>query len=99
LPDRKRLSEVNPGQWNAFFSSRFTILDETQFLPFDMQVIIDQVLTNQLQTTLILTGTFLPQLDEYLIEALRMEGMYVHIGFPSFYEMAQHHCHPINYHI
>lgn len=92
--DKKRLSEVNPTQWNALFTAPFTILDETQFLPFDIQVIIDQILTNQLQTTLILTGTFLPQLDEYLIEALRMEGMYVHIGFPSFYEIAQHHSLP-----
>ena len=92
--DKKRLSEVNPTQCNALFTAPFTILDETQFLPFDIQVIIDQILTNQLQTTLILTGTFLPQLDEYLIEALRMEGMYVHIGFPSFYEIAQHHSLP-----
>lgn len=94
VADRKRLSEVKPAEWNTFFSAPFTILDETQFLPFDIQVIIDQILNNQLQTTVILTGTFLPQLDEYLIEALRMEGMYVHIGFPSFYEIAQHHSLP-----
>ena len=88
---RKQFAELKPAQFNAFFSAPVTILHETQFLPFDLQIIIDEVLNNQLQTTLILTGTFMPQMDEHLIEALRMEGMYVHVGFPSFYEIAQHY--------
>jgi hypothetical protein len=89
IEERKRIEQLDVAQLGTLFSQPITLLHESQFLSMDVQKICDAVLNNEIKTTLVFTGTFLPPIDEYLLEALRMEGQYIHLQFPTFYELAQ----------
>ena len=65
------------------------ILQEAQFLE-DLQLIVEKAFSGDLKQSLVIICSFEPQLDDALVEALRMEGLEFNVYAPSFYEAAQH---------
>lgn len=65
------------------------VLEEAQYLT-NLQQILEAVLGGNVQATVIACCSFTPDVDEMLLEAMRMEGLQMDIFAPSFYEAAQH---------
>lgn len=65
------------------------ILYEAQFLE-NLQSIVEKAFSGELKQSLVIICSFEPQLDEELMEALKLEELDFKIFAPSFYEAAQH---------
>ncbi len=65
------------------------VLHEAQYLD-SLQELIEQILSDELKVTLVLTCSFEPKIDEVLREVLQMQGLELLIYPPTFYELAQH---------
>ncbi len=65
------------------------IFEEAQYFP-NLQQIVEKVLAGELTCTAVFCCSFEPDLDEMLVEALRIEGMEFNVFAPSFFEAAQH---------
>lgn len=68
---------------------RFIVLYEAQYLE-NLQRILEMVLGGEINSSVIVLCSFVPNIDELLADALRQEGLVVHLYAPGFYEAAQH---------
>lgn len=55
-----------------------------------LQELIDRALSGSIAPSLLLLCSFPPRIDEELIEALKLSGLYFQVYAPSFYEAASH---------
>jgi predicted AAA+ superfamily ATPase len=65
------------------------VLNQAEFVE-ELQQIVEATFSGKIKSTLIILCSFHPQLDDELIEAMRIEGLDVSFFAPSFYEAAQH---------
>lgn len=65
------------------------VLNEAQHLE-SLQEILEAILANEITSTTVVACSFTPQVDEILLEALKMQGLEIVLYAPSFYESAQH---------
>lgn len=70
-------------------TDRILLLDEAQFLP-NLDEVLEAVMSGQIQSTVIVSYSFAPKIDELLIEAIKCQGMHFKINAPTFHEAAQH---------
>ncbi len=80
LEDRSSLIKI---------TTEFLVLEEAQYLG-NLQEILEDVLSGEVQSTTIVCCSFMPKVDEILLEALRLEGLEVTVFAPSFYESAKY---------
>ena len=55
-----------------------------------LQEVIDKALSGESTGTIVLLCSFPPRVDNELIEALKLSGLYFKVYAPSFYEAANH---------
>lgn len=68
---------------------RFIVLHEAQYLE-NLQHILEMVLSDEINASVVALCSYVPELDELLRDALNLEGLIVHLYAPGFYEAAQH---------
>ena len=89
-PTKKEFEFVSTSSLNAIFEGhRFIVIHEAQYLE-KLQTIIEEVLSNDWNITLILACSYEPVMDEVLREVLQLQGLEVQLMPPTFYELAQH---------
>jgi predicted AAA+ superfamily ATPase len=89
-PTKKEFEFVSTSSLNAIFEGhRFIVIHEAQYLE-KLQTIIEEVLSNDWNITLILACSYEPVMDEILREVLQLQGLEVQLMPPTFYELAQH---------
>jgi len=74
---------------DIFQNNRYLIIHESQYLE-QLQTIIEEVLSNNWDVTLILTCSYEPLMDEVLREVLQLQGLEFQLLPPTFYELAQY---------
>ena len=72
----------------TFQNFPIVIIHEAQYLG-NLQSIIEEVLTGYIASTLVLSCSYEPLLDDVLKEVLEIQGLHFKILPPSFYELAQ----------
>ena len=88
--ERKRLEEMETAELvTAFQDFDLIVIHEAQYLK-NLQFLIELVLQDQLQCSILLNCSFEPMLDDLLKEVLEAQGLHVRIYPPSFYELASH---------
>jgi hypothetical protein len=68
---------------------QFIVLHEAQYLE-NLSQILEMVLAGEIQSSVVVLCSFVPDIDELLRDALKMEGLIMHLYAPGFYEAAQH---------
>ena len=87
--ERKVLEEATAGDLvHTFKNFSLVVIHEAQYLS-NLQTIIEEVLSGTIESTLLLTCSFEPLLDELLKEVLDVQRLHFKILPPSFYELAQ----------
>ncbi len=88
--ERKRLEDLAPSEWvKAFDGFDLVVIHEAQYLK-NLQLIIELVLQEELQCSILLNCSFEPMIDDLLREVLEAQGLHIRIYPPSFYELASH---------
>ena len=87
--ERKVLEEASAGDLvHTFKNFQLVVIHEAQYLS-NLQTIIEEVLSGSIESTLLLTCSFEPLLDELLKEVLDLQQLHFKILPLSFYELAQ----------
>lgn len=86
--DKKVRQRIESGEL-ALNDNPYVVMDEAQQLS-NLQNIIEQVLSDQITSTLVLSCSFPANIDEDLRFVLQNEGFEITVYAPSFYEAAQH---------
>lgn len=85
---QKELTFTNPKELLEKLEGRsYVLIQDAQYLN-DLQQIIETILFGDENTTLILTCSFEPLLDDILKEALDMQGLILNLYPPLFQEIA-----------
>lgn len=86
--ERKIIRESSLDELRALFSAhQLVVIHEAQYLE-NLQLIIEDVLAGNSKATLLLNCSFEPQIDELLKEVLILQGLYIQVLPPAFYELA-----------
>lgn len=87
--ERKVLEEADLSELIATFRNfPLVVIHEAQYLS-NLQIIIEAILSGTIKSTIVLSCSYEPLLDEILKEVLVAQGLYITILPPSFYELAQ----------
>jgi predicted AAA+ superfamily ATPase len=88
---RKRFEGAQTAELKEIFGAhKFVAIHEAQYIE-GLQQIIEEILSDTVKVSLILTCSYEPLLDEVLREVLQIQGLELHLMPPSFYELAQYH--------
>lgn len=88
--ERRRIEEMSKEDFVVEFRDYdLIVIHEAQYLK-NLQFLIELVLQDQLQCSILLNCSFEPMLDDLLKEVLEAQGLHVRIYPPSFYELASH---------
>ena len=88
--ERKRIEEMQVNDFvEAFAPYDLIVIHEAQYLR-NLQHIIELVLQDELQCSILLNCSFEPMLDDLLREVLEAQSLDIRIYPPSFYELASH---------
>jgi len=87
--DKKTKKDLENASSQLRKNSPFIVLYEAQYLS-NLGAILEDVLMGKIISTVVVICSFIPKVEPELLEALRMEGLMVHLFAPSFYESAQH---------
>lgn len=88
--ERRRIEEMSKEDLVVEFRDyNLIVIHEAQYLK-NLQFLIELVLQDQLQCSILLNCSFEPMLDDLLKEVLEAQGLHVRIYPPSFYELASH---------
>ncbi|HLU87205.1 MAG TPA: DUF4143 domain-containing protein [Taishania sp.] len=74
---------------NSFKSYQLVVIHEAQYLK-NLQNIIELVLSDEIQASILLNCSFEPMMDELLKEVLEAQQLHIRIYPPSLYELASH---------
>src|SRR5690606_2675197 len=74
---------------NSFKSYQLVVIHEAQYLK-NLQNIIELVLSDEIQASILLNCSFEPMMDELLKEVLETQQLHIRIYPPSLYELASH---------
>lgn len=87
--ERKVLEEADLSELIATFRNfPLVVIHEAQYLS-NLQIIIEAILSGTIKSTIVLSCSYEPLLDEILKEVLVAQGLYITVLPPSFYELAQ----------
>ncbi len=87
--ERKILEDANLNDLKAtFLNFPLVVIHEAQYLS-NLQIIIEAILSGTIKSTIVLSCSYEPLLDDILKEVLVAQGLYITILPPSFYELAQ----------
>lgn len=81
--------EIQKGVYPWSANEQLVVIQEAQYLE-NLNEILEQVLMGEIQSTLIVVCSFIPNIQAELMEALKLEGLVLNMFAPSFYESAQH---------
>jgi predicted AAA+ superfamily ATPase len=70
-------------------NAEYIVIEEAQYLE-NLQEIIEMVLSGVLSSTLVLSCSFRPDMDEVLVEAMKQQHLEYRLYPLSFYEIAKH---------
>lgn len=88
--ERRRIEEMSKEDLVVEFRDyNLIVIHEAQYLK-NLQFLIELVLQDQLQCSILLNCSFEPMIDDLLKEVLEAQGLHVRIYPPSFYELASH---------
>ena len=79
--------EQNPQDLESF--SGYIVLYEAQYLK-NLNDILENVLLGKIKSTVVVSCSFVPEVEPELLEAMKMEGLEINLFAPTFYESAQH---------
>lgn len=92
---KKLFEKIDENTLKTLFGDyRFVVIHEAQYLD-QLQLVIEELLSDSWKGTLILTCSYEPVIDEVLREVLQLQGLEVQLMPPSFYELAQHNGLPV----
>lgn len=92
---KKLFKKIDESTLKTLFGDyRFVVIHEAQYLD-QLQLVIEELLSDNWKGTLILTCSYEPVIDEVLREVLQLQGLEVQLMPPSFYELAQHNGLPV----
>lgn len=87
--ERKVLEEADLSELtNTFRNFPLVVIHEAQYLS-NLQTIIEAILSGTIKSTIVLSCSYEPLLDDILKEVLLAQGLYIVVYPPSFYELAQ----------
>lgn len=87
--ERRVLEDATlPELIQTFHNFPIVVIHEAQYLG-NLQTIIEEVLSGTIASTLILSCSYEPLLDDVLKEVLELQGLHFKILPPAFYELAQ----------
>lgn len=88
--ERKIIEESDELALTSSFSDfHLVVIHEAQYLS-NLQEIIELVLSDAIQASILLNCSFEPLMDDLLKEVLDTQGLYFRIYPPAFYELAAH---------
>lgn len=86
---RKKFDDLSSQKLNELFgNASFVLINEAQYLD-QLQLIIESVLSEEINATLILCCSYEPVMDEVLREVLQIQGLEMTLSPICFYEAAQ----------
>lgn len=87
--ERKVLDEADLSELTSTFRNfPLVVIHEAQYLS-NLQTIIEAILSGTIKSTIVLSCSYEPLLDDILKEVLLAQGLYIIVYPPSFYELAQ----------
>lgn len=87
--ERNKFSDLSEsGLTERFGEAEFIVIEEAQYLD-NLQELIEYVLSGVLSSTLVISCSFRPKMDEVLMEVLRLQQLEFRLYPPCFYELAQ----------
>lgn len=91
---KKLFEQVSVESLNSIIERHaYVLIHEAQYLE-KLQEIIEILLADELNATLILCCAYQPSINEVLREVLQLQGLEITLLPPSFYELAQHNSVP-----